>query len=448
MCWGIGSSTWLFSICVWAASRASTCCPACCGWRRGWRSSSSPPMPPSKPPSRRCGAGRSITCPSRSRRISCGWCSSGLPACASCSPTSRIWKNRCVPACRKPICKRRSRPCCRRSTSPSRRQPARRPSCCAARAAPARACWPGSFTPAARRSAGPFVTVHCPSLQTELLESELFGHVKGAFTGAVQDTVGKVAVAEEGTLFLDEIGDLPPALQPKLLRLLQEKQYERVGESRTRACDVRILAATNRDLQAAVAAGAFPGGSALSAQRDRGRAAAAARSGPATFCRSPIICCSSSPNRPASRSPASPRKRGPRCCATPGPATSASCATPSNAASFLPARALVGLAELPAQVGAHAAALRAGDRRRRHAGTTGSRTHPPRSGPHGHHGPGRHRAGHRPEHAVSQTQTLRVVIMPKAIVQPRLGLLVNGEEILKKLEEQDAGSGQVEKESA
>jgi NtrC-family two-component system response regulator AlgB len=107
------------------------------------------------------------------------------------------------------------------------------------------------------RSSGPFVTVHCPSLQTELLESELFGHVKGAFTGAVQDTVGKVAVAEEGTLFLDEIGELPGPLQPKLLRLLQEKQYERVGDARTRACDVRILAATNRDLQAAVSAGSF-----------------------------------------------------------------------------------------------------------------------------------------------------------------------------------------------
>jgi NtrC-family two-component system response regulator AlgB len=107
------------------------------------------------------------------------------------------------------------------------------------------------------RTAGPFVTVHCPSLSAELLESELFGHVKGAFTGAVSDTVGKVAVAEGGTLLLDEVGDLPLALQPKLLRLLQEKRYERVGETRTRACDVRILAATNRDLEAAVAAGGF-----------------------------------------------------------------------------------------------------------------------------------------------------------------------------------------------
>ncbi len=108
-----------------------------------------------------------------------------------------------------------------------------------------------------QRAAEPFVTIHCPSLSAELLESELFGHVRGAFTGAVQDTFGKVSAAEGGTLFLDEIGDLPSALQPKLLRLLQDKQYERVGETRTRASDVRILAATNRDLLAAVAAGTF-----------------------------------------------------------------------------------------------------------------------------------------------------------------------------------------------
>jgi len=107
------------------------------------------------------------------------------------------------------------------------------------------------------RSAAPFVTVHCPSLSSELLESELFGHVRGAFTGAVQDTVGKVSAAEGGTLLLDEIGDLPLALQPKLLRLLQEKRYERVGESSTRVCDLRIVAATNHDLSAAVAAGTF-----------------------------------------------------------------------------------------------------------------------------------------------------------------------------------------------
>jgi NtrC-family two-component system response regulator AlgB len=108
-----------------------------------------------------------------------------------------------------------------------------------------------------RRSDAPFVTVHCPSLSAELLESELFGHVRGAFTGAVRDTVGKVAAAAGGTLFLDEVGDLPAALQPKLLRLLQEKRYERIGETQTRAADVRILAATNRNLEADAAAGRF-----------------------------------------------------------------------------------------------------------------------------------------------------------------------------------------------
>jgi NtrC-family two-component system response regulator AlgB len=108
-----------------------------------------------------------------------------------------------------------------------------------------------------QRADGPFVTVSCPSLSAELLESELFGHCKGAFTGAIRDTAGKVAAAEGGTLFLDEVGDLPQALQPKLLRFLQEKRYERVGETRVRAADVRLVAATSRDLESAVAKGTF-----------------------------------------------------------------------------------------------------------------------------------------------------------------------------------------------
>ncbi|HEY0794097.1 MAG TPA: sigma-54 dependent transcriptional regulator [Chthoniobacterales bacterium] len=104
---------------------------------------------------------------------------------------------------------------------------------------------------------GPFVTVSCPSLTRELLESELFGHVRGAFTGAIRDSWGKVAVAESGTLFLDEIGELPLEIQPKLLRLLQERQYERLGEHKTRAANTRIIAATNKDLRESVRAGTF-----------------------------------------------------------------------------------------------------------------------------------------------------------------------------------------------
>ena len=103
----------------------------------------------------------------------------------------------------------------------------------------------------------PFVTVSCPSLSRELLESELFGHVKGAFTGALQDHWGKVKAAAGGTLFLDEIGDLPMEIQPKLLRLLQEREYERVGENVTRQSDVRIIAATSHDLKKGVEEGAF-----------------------------------------------------------------------------------------------------------------------------------------------------------------------------------------------
>jgi two-component system, NtrC family, response regulator AlgB len=107
------------------------------------------------------------------------------------------------------------------------------------------------------RARGNFVTVNCPSLSAELLESELFGHSKGAFTGAVESTQGRVAQADGGTLFLDEIGDFPLALQPKLLRFVQDREYERVGDPATRRADVRILAATNRDLDAMVADGSF-----------------------------------------------------------------------------------------------------------------------------------------------------------------------------------------------
>jgi len=102
------------------------------------------------------------------------------------------------------------------------------------------------------RSAGPFVAVNCGALPSDLLESELFGHVRGAFTGAVRDRVGRFELASQGTLFLDEIGDLPQALQVKLLRVLQERKYERVGESETRNTSARIIAATNLSLREAL----------------------------------------------------------------------------------------------------------------------------------------------------------------------------------------------------
>jgi Nif-specific regulatory protein len=107
------------------------------------------------------------------------------------------------------------------------------------------------------RSKNAFVTVFCPSLEKGMVETELFGHKRGAFTGAVADRVGKVQVAEKGTLFLDEIGELPLEIQAKLLRLLQEKTFERVGDASERPADVRVIAATNRDLADEVQAGRF-----------------------------------------------------------------------------------------------------------------------------------------------------------------------------------------------
>jgi len=108
-----------------------------------------------------------------------------------------------------------------------------------------------------RRKAKPLVQVNCACIPSELYESEFFGHVRGAFTSEIRDRVGRFEVATGGTLFLDEIGEIPLEVQGKLLRVLQEKTYERVGEDRTRRADVRIIAATNRDLLKEVAAGRF-----------------------------------------------------------------------------------------------------------------------------------------------------------------------------------------------
>ncbi len=107
------------------------------------------------------------------------------------------------------------------------------------------------------RSKSPFVAVNCSALSENLLESELFGHTRGAFTGAVKDKVGRFELAHKGTIFLDEIGEVSPRIQVKLLRVLQERQIERVGEARLRDIDVRIVAATNRNLYKMVQEGKF-----------------------------------------------------------------------------------------------------------------------------------------------------------------------------------------------
>jgi len=108
-----------------------------------------------------------------------------------------------------------------------------------------------------RRKDKPLIRVNCASIPKDLYESEFFGHTRGAFTGAIKDRAGRFEAAEGGTIFLDEIGEVPFELQSKLLRVLQEKRYERVGEDRTRRADVRIIAATNRDLKKEAAAGRF-----------------------------------------------------------------------------------------------------------------------------------------------------------------------------------------------
>ncbi len=116
------------------------------------------------------------------------------------------------------------------------------------------------------RKEKPLVKVNCAALPENLLESELFGHEKGAFTGAVARRIGRFEQADHGTIFLDEIGDLSPALQSKLLRVLQEKEFERVGSSQTIKVDVRVIAATNRNLEEAIQKGNLPGRPLLPAQ--------------------------------------------------------------------------------------------------------------------------------------------------------------------------------------
>ena len=107
------------------------------------------------------------------------------------------------------------------------------------------------------RCGRPFVRLNCAAIPLDLLESELFGHEKGAFTGAIAQKIGRFELADKGTLFLDEVGDIPPALQPKLLRVLQEQEFERLGSTRTHHVDVRLVAATNRNLMEMANRGEF-----------------------------------------------------------------------------------------------------------------------------------------------------------------------------------------------
>ena len=110
---------------------------------------------------------------------------------------------------------------------------------------------------ASQRCGRDFIKLNCAAIPLDLLESELFGHERGAFTGAIAQKIGRFEMADKGTLFLDEVGDIPPALQPKLLRILQEQEFERLGSGRTHKVDVRLVAATNRDLIKMVARGQF-----------------------------------------------------------------------------------------------------------------------------------------------------------------------------------------------
>ncbi len=110
---------------------------------------------------------------------------------------------------------------------------------------------------ASHRCGRAFIKLNCAAIPLDLLESELFGHEKGAFTGAIAQKIGRFEMADKGTLFLDEVGDIPPVLQPKLLRVLQEQEFERLGSGRTHKVDVRLVAATNRNLVRMVARGQF-----------------------------------------------------------------------------------------------------------------------------------------------------------------------------------------------
>ena len=183
----------------------------------------------------------------------------------------------------------------------------------------------------------PLVKVNCGAISAGLVESELFGHVKGAFTGALTNRDGRFALADGGTIFLDEVGELPPETQVKLLRVLQEQEFEPIGGSKTIKVDVRVIAATNRDLAAMVREGKFRSDLFYRLNVVPGDHAAAAGARRTTSRCSPCFSSKNSRASSAARSPKSPRKRWRGSARMPGRAISASCKTSSSAPSCSPA---------------------------------------------------------------------------------------------------------------